>query len=64
MNQLYRALHMPPARLARKLLGEKELYTVALRPCPADDTLPAMGPAPFTPLPFRVRLERRDLDAP
>lgn len=52
MNQLYRALHMPPARLVRKLLGEKELYTVALRPRPGDETLPAMGPVPFTPLPF------------
>ena len=52
MNQLYRALHMPPARLARKLAGEKELYTVALRPCSGPETLPAMGPAPFTPLPF------------
>lgn len=52
MNQLYRALHMPPARLARKLLGEKELYTVALRPRPNDETLPAMGLAPFVPLPF------------
>lgn len=52
MNQLYRALHMPPARLARKLAGEKELYTVALRPRPDSDCLPAMGAAPFTPLPF------------
>lgn len=52
MNQLYRALHMPPARLARKLMGEKELYTVALRPRPGAETLPAMGAEPFTPLPF------------
>ena len=32
MNQLYRALHMPPARLVKKLAGWKEIYTIALRP--------------------------------
>ena len=25
MNQFYRALHMPPKRLLRKVMGEKEL---------------------------------------
>ena len=34
MNQLYRALHMPPARLFKKLTGWKEIYTIALRPVP------------------------------
>ena len=29
MNQFYRALHMPPKRLLRKVMGEKELYTIA-----------------------------------
>ena len=31
MNQLYRALHIPPKRLLRKLTGEKEIYTIAVR---------------------------------
>ena len=26
MNQFYRALHMPPKRLLRKVMGEKEIY--------------------------------------
>lgn len=26
MNQLYRALHIPPKRLLRKLSGEKEIW--------------------------------------
>ena len=34
MNQLYRALHIPPKRLLRKLSGEKEIYTIAVRPVP------------------------------
>ena len=29
MNQLYRALHIPPKRLLRKLSGEKEIYAIA-----------------------------------
>ena len=32
MNQFYRALHMPPKRLLRKVMGEKEIYTIAVRP--------------------------------
>ena len=54
MNQLYRALHMPPARLAKKLTGWKEIYTIALRPvptAPGHDPLPALGDEPYTPLP-------------
>ena len=46
MNQLYRALHMPPARLAKKLAGWKEVYTIAVRPVPAEpghEPLPALG---------------------
>ena len=34
MNQFYRALHMPPKRLLRKVMGEKEIYTIAVRPRP------------------------------
>ncbi len=34
MNQFYRALHMPPKRLLRKVMGEKEVYTIAVRPRP------------------------------
>ena len=26
MNQIYRALHMPPKRLIKKLSGQKNLY--------------------------------------
>ncbi len=57
MNQLYRALHMPPQRLLRKLTGEKEIYTIAVRPLPAAEgaePLPALGAAPYTPLPGRA----------
>ena len=57
MNQLYRALHMPPGRLLRKLTGEKEVYTIAVRRIPpADDAgpLPALGAAPYTQLPGRA----------
>lgn len=56
MNQLYRALHMPPGRLFRKLTGEKEIYTIAVRPLPTaegTDPLPALGAGPYTPLPGR-----------
>lgn len=56
MNQLYRALHMPPGRLLRKLTGEKEIYTIAVRPVPTAegaDPLPALGGAPYTQLPGR-----------
>lgn len=42
MNQFYRALHMPPKRLLRKVMGEKEIYTIAVRPRPtAEGTEPA-----------------------
>ena len=56
MNQLYRALHMPPGRLLRKLTGEKEIYTIAVRPVPTAegaDPLPALGAAPYIQLPGR-----------
>ncbi len=46
MNQLYRALHIPPKRLLRKLSGEKEIYTIAVRPVPkaeGTEPLPALG---------------------
>ena len=55
MNQLYRALHMPPRRLLKKLSGEKEIYTIAVRRIPADGPLPALGEGAFTPLPFDGR---------
>ena len=45
MNQFYRALQMPPRRLLRKLLGEKEVYTIAVRPRPTaegTEPLPAL----------------------
>lgn len=57
MNQLYRALHMPPRRLLRKLTGEKEIYTIAVRPVPkaeGDDPLPALGGEAYTPLTARA----------
>ena len=53
MNQLYRALHIPPKRLLRKLSGEKEIYTIAVRPVPkaeGTDPLPALGGTPYTML--------------
>lgn len=56
MNQLYRALHMPPARLLRKLSGEKEIYTIAVRPIPTlegTEALPALGGTAYTQLPGR-----------
>ncbi len=34
MNQIYRALHMPPKRLIKKLSGQKEIYTIAVRRAP------------------------------
>lgn len=55
MNQLYRALHMPPARLLKKLTGYKEIYTVAVRPRPRQEgcaPLPALGAPAYTPLPY------------
>ena len=54
MNQLYRALHMPPARLVKKLAGWKEIYTIAVRPVPTApgcDPLPALGEGMYTQLP-------------
>ena len=54
MNQLYRALHMPPQRLLKKLTGHKEIYTIAVRPAPVAegcDLLPALGAGAFVPLP-------------
>ena len=39
MNQFYRALHMPPKRLLRKVMGEKEVYTIAVRPRPTAEGL-------------------------
>ena len=54
MNQFYRALHMPPKRLLRKVMGEKEVYTIAVRPRPTaegTEPLPALdgGPTPCCP---------------
>lgn len=57
MNQLYRALHMPPARLVKKLAGWKEIYTIALRPVPTApgcDPLPALGEGAYTQLPGKA----------
>ena len=57
MNQLYRALHMPPARLVKKLAGWKEIYTIALRPVPTApgcDPLPALGEGAYTRLPGKA----------
>ena len=57
MNQLYRALHMPPARLVKKLAGWKEIYTIALRPVPTApgcDSLPALGEGAYTRLPGKA----------
>ena len=34
MNQIYRALHMPPKRLIKKLSGQKKIYTIAVRRAP------------------------------
>ena len=67
MNQLYRALHMPPQRLLRKLTGEKEIYTIAVRPLPAAEgaePLPALGAAPpFALLPDEpFNLQHREFD--
>lgn len=56
MNQFYRALHMPPKRLLRKVMGEKEVYTIAVRPRPTaegTEQLPALGAGPYTMLPGR-----------
>ena len=53
MNQIYRALHMPPKRLIKKLSGQKEIYTIAVRRAPKGDgcdPLPALGEEPYTPL--------------
>ena len=54
-NQIYRALHMPPKRLIKKLSGQKEIYTIAVRRAPKGegcDPLPALGEEPYTPLPY------------
>ncbi len=62
MNQLYRALHIPPKRLLRKLSGEKEIYTIAVRPVPkaeGTDPLPALGGTPYTMLPARCTTTAR-----
>ena len=56
MNQFYRALHMPPKRLLRKVMGEKEIYTIAVRPRPTAEgaePLPALEGGPYTLLPGR-----------
>ena len=56
MNQFYRALHMPPKRLLRKVMGEKEVYTIAVRPRPTaegTEPLPALGAGPYKMLPGR-----------
>lgn len=56
MNQFYRALHMPPKRLLRKVMGEKEIYTIAVRPRPTaegTEPLPALEGGPYTLLPGR-----------
>lgn len=56
MNQFYRALHMPPKRLLRKVMGEKEVYTIAVRPRPTaegTEPLPALGAGPYMMLPGR-----------
>ena len=55
MNQVYRALHMPPDRLFKKLTGCKEIYTIAVRPIPAEAPLPALGEGAYTPMPFDGR---------
>ena len=57
MNQFYRALRMPPKRLLRKLMGEKEIYTIAVRPRPVvegADPLPALDGGAYTTLPGRT----------
>jgi hypothetical protein len=51
MNQLYRALHMPPVRLAKKLMGYREIYTIAVRRIDPENPLPALSGAAFVPLP-------------
>ena len=59
MNQLYRALHMPPQRLLKKLTGHKEIYTIAVRPAPVAegcDLLPALGAGAFLPQAAAARL--------
>ena len=55
MNQIYRALHMPPKRLIKKLSGQKEIYTIAVRRAPKGEgcePLPDLGEEPYTPLPY------------
>ena len=47
---------MPPKRLLRKVMGEKEVYTIAVRPRPTaegTEPLPALGAGPYTMLPGR-----------
>ena len=52
MNQLYRALHMPPLRLVRKLMGHKEIYTIGWRRFVPGGSLPETGAGEFTPMPY------------
>lgn len=52
MNQLYRALHMPPLRLVRKLMGHKEIYTIGWRRFVPGESLPETGAGEFTPMPY------------
>lgn len=52
MNQLYRALHMPPARLLKKLLGHKEIYTVGWRKYTPGESLPETGSGTFARVPY------------
>ena len=52
MNQLYRALRMPPLRLAKKLLGHKEIYTIGWRRFAAGHSLPETGAGEFLPMPY------------
>lgn len=52
MNQLYRALRMPPLRLLKKLLGHKEIYTIGFRRYAPGKALPETGTGEFTPMPY------------
>ena len=45
---------MPPKRLIKKLSGQKEIYTIAVRRAPKGegcDPLPALGEEPYTRCP-------------
>ena len=55
MNQIYRALHMPPKRLIKKLSGQKKSIPLRCAAPPRGegcDPLPALGEEPYTPLPY------------